>query len=43
MTLGRFIETIEGKRRPMAGILPFGTRMLAPAEDAGVYGGGPSP
>jgi cobyrinic acid a,c-diamide synthase len=28
MTLGRFIETIEGQRRPMAGILPFGTRML---------------
>ena len=29
MTLGRFIETIEGKRYPMAGILPFGTRMLS--------------
>ncbi len=29
MTLGRFIETIEGKRIPMAGIFPFGTRMLA--------------
>ncbi|MGC9194556.1 MAG: cobyrinate a,c-diamide synthase [Syntrophobacteraceae bacterium] len=28
MTLGRFIETSEGRRRPMAGILPFGTRML---------------
>ena len=28
MTLGRFIETIEGERRPMAGLLPFGTRML---------------
>jgi cobyrinic acid a,c-diamide synthase len=28
MTLGRYIETIEGERRPMAGILPFGTRML---------------
>jgi cobyrinic acid a,c-diamide synthase len=28
MTLGRFIETTEGLRRPMAGILPFGTRML---------------
>ncbi len=29
MTLGRFIDTIDGKRFPMAGILPFGTRMLA--------------
>ncbi len=29
MTLGRFIETVEGQRRPMAGILPFGTRMLS--------------
>lgn len=29
MSLGRFIDTIEGKRFPMAGILPFGTRMLA--------------
>ncbi len=28
MTLGRFIETIEGQRLPMAAILPFGTRML---------------
>ncbi len=28
MTLGRFIDTIEGERRHMAGILPFGTRML---------------
>jgi cobyrinic acid a,c-diamide synthase len=28
MTLGRFIDTIEGQRYPMAGILPFGTRML---------------
>lgn len=28
MTLGRFIETGSGKRFPMAGILPFGTRML---------------
>lgn len=28
MTLGRFIETTEGKRLPMASILPFGTRML---------------
>lgn len=28
MTLGRFIETLDGQRRPMAGILPFGTRML---------------
>ncbi len=28
MTLGRFIETREGERRTMAGILPFGTRML---------------
>ncbi|MDR3567647.1 MAG: cobyrinate a,c-diamide synthase [Syntrophobacteraceae bacterium] len=28
MTLGRFIETIEGKKETMAGILPFGTRML---------------
>lgn len=29
MVLSRFIETREGKRYPMAGILPFGTRMLA--------------
>jgi cobyrinic acid a,c-diamide synthase len=29
MTLCRFIETIEGKRHAMAGILPFGTRMLS--------------
>ncbi len=29
MTLGRFIDTIDGKRYPMAGIFPFGTRMLA--------------
>ena len=29
MTLGRFIDTIEGKRFAMAGVLPFGTRMLA--------------
>lgn len=28
MTLGRFIDTKEGKRCPMAGLLPFGTRML---------------
>jgi cobyrinic acid a,c-diamide synthase len=28
MTLSRFIETDEGKRYPMAGILPMGTRML---------------
>ncbi|SPF36681.1 cobyrinate a,c-diamide synthase [Syntrophobacter sp. SbD1] len=28
MTLGRFIETIEGEKIQMAGILPFGTRML---------------
>jgi len=28
MTLGRFIDTIEGKRYPMAAVLPFGTRML---------------
>lgn len=28
MTLGRFIETHEQERYPMAGILPFGTRML---------------
>lgn len=28
MVLGRFIETLEGTRYPMAGILPFGTRML---------------
>jgi cobyrinic acid a,c-diamide synthase len=28
MTLGRFIDTIEGKKYNMAGILPFGTRML---------------
>jgi len=29
MTLGRFIDTTDGKRFPMAGILPFGTRMLS--------------
>ncbi|MHC1724438.1 MAG: cobyrinate a,c-diamide synthase [Syntrophobacteraceae bacterium] len=29
MTLGRFIDTLEGQRFPMAGILPFGTRMLS--------------
>jgi cobyrinic acid a,c-diamide synthase len=29
MTLGRFIETIEGNRYAMAAILPFGTRMLS--------------
>jgi cobyrinic acid a,c-diamide synthase len=28
MTLSRFIETNEGARYPMVGILPFGTRML---------------
>lgn len=29
MTLGRFIDTVDGKRFPMAGLLPFGTRMLS--------------
>ncbi len=29
MTLGQFIDTTEGVKFPMAGILPFGTRMLA--------------
>jgi cobyrinic acid a,c-diamide synthase len=28
MLLSRFIETLDGKRYPMAGLLPFGTRML---------------
>jgi len=28
MTLGRFINTVEGERYQMAGIMPFGTRML---------------
>lgn len=28
MVLGRFIEILEGTRYPMAGMLPFGTRML---------------
>jgi cobyrinic acid a,c-diamide synthase len=28
MALSRFIETLEGKRYPMAGVLPLGTRML---------------
>jgi cobyrinic acid a,c-diamide synthase len=28
MTLGRFIDTIEGEKYNMAGILPFGTKML---------------
>jgi cobyrinic acid a,c-diamide synthase len=29
MALGRFIETADGRRFTMAGILPFGTRMLS--------------
>lgn len=29
MSLGRFIETADGVRYPMAGLLPFGTRMLS--------------
>ena len=28
MVLSRFIDTLDGKRYPMAGLLPFGTRML---------------
>lgn len=28
MVLSRFIETLDGKRHSMAGVLPFGTRML---------------
>jgi cobyrinic acid a,c-diamide synthase len=28
MVLSRFIDTVEGIRHPMAGVLPFGTRML---------------
>ncbi len=28
MALSRFIETVDGYRYPMAGLLPFGTRML---------------
>ena len=28
MVLSRFIDTLDGKRYPMAGVLPFGTRML---------------
>jgi len=28
MTLGRFIDTIDGEKYNMAGILPFGTKML---------------
>jgi cobyrinic acid a,c-diamide synthase len=28
MALSRFIETLDGKRYPMAGVLPLGTRML---------------
>jgi cobyrinic acid a,c-diamide synthase len=28
MALSRFIETTDGNRHPMAGLLPFGTRML---------------
>jgi cobyrinic acid a,c-diamide synthase len=28
MVLSRFIESVDGKRYPMAGVLPFGTRML---------------
>ncbi len=28
MVLSRFIDTLEGNRYPMAGIFPFGTRML---------------
>jgi cobyrinic acid a,c-diamide synthase len=29
MTLGSFIDTVEGERHEMAGIFPFGTRMLS--------------
>ncbi len=29
MTLGRFIDTVGGKTHQMAGIMPFGTRMLS--------------
>jgi cobyrinic acid a,c-diamide synthase len=29
MVLSRFIETLQGERHPMAGQLPFGTRMLS--------------
>lgn len=29
MTLGRFIDTVDGHRFPMAGVFPFGTRMLS--------------
>lgn len=29
MTLGRFIDAADGRRFPMAGLLPFGTRMLS--------------
>jgi len=28
MVLSRFIDLLDGRRYPMAGILPFGTRML---------------
>jgi cobyrinic acid a,c-diamide synthase len=28
MALSRFIDSVEGRRFPMAGVLPFGTRML---------------
>lgn len=28
MVLSRFIDTLDGRRHPMAGVLPFGTRML---------------
>ena len=28
MVLSRFIDTLDGRRFPMAGVLPFGTRML---------------
>ena len=28
MALSRFIDTLDGVRRPMAGVLPFGVRML---------------
>ncbi|MCE5335169.1 MAG: cobyrinate a,c-diamide synthase [Desulfobacteraceae bacterium] len=29
MSLGRYIESTDGKRFPMAGVFPFGTRMLS--------------
>lgn len=38
MVLGRFIETLEGRFWPMAGVLPFGVRMLPRRKALGYTG-----